>query len=122
MPFDTCCYDWEMTMTDTSTPTTDAAAEPIGVPASPLPSALRGQLRIWLAVVAGGLIARHLLPDWLASDAVLDALAGALFLAAASGWQWLSAKLAHSKLVTIAADPRVPDAVAFVQPSAPANA
>lgn len=93
---------------------TDTVPEPVAVPASPLEAQIKGQVRLVLAALAGALVLRNLLPAWLVNDQTLDMAAGAVMLALASGWSWVRARFNHARLFTVASDPRVPDAVAFV--------
>ena len=68
-----------------------------------------------MAFIAGSLTSKAILPTALVNDQLIDLLAGGVFVAAASAWAWIRAKLSHSKFFAVASDPRVPDAVARVQ-------
>lgn len=90
------------------------STEPIVVPVSPLEQQLKGQLRIGIAALGGSLVLRHVLPAWAVNDQTVDYVVGITLVGGAAVWSWLRAKLSHTRLFTVANDPRVPDAVAQV--------
>ncbi|WP_267386548.1 hypothetical protein [Sphingomonas sp. GC_Shp_3] len=98
----------------------ETATTPIVVDPSAVKIQIKGQVRIILAALAGALIGRHVLPSWLGSDTVLDALSALVMIAIASVWQWARVRLQHSRLWQLAINPRVPADLA--RPAAPAAA
>ena len=97
------------------------ADQPATTPIDVVPTAtqlqIKGQVRIILAALAGALIGRHILPAWLGSDTIVDALSALVMIGVASAWQWARVRLQHSRLWQLATNKRVPDDL--IRPATP---
>lgn len=91
------------------------ADEPVVVPPTPISQQVKGQVRLVLAALAGALVSKYALPAGIVTDQLLDVACAALFAGGAMVWSWVSNRLTHSKLFTIANDVRVPDSVARIE-------
>jgi uncharacterized phage protein gp47/JayE len=86
--------------------------QPIIPPVSDLGMQAKSQLRLIIAAIAGSLVLRHVLPDWIVTDQTVDLAVGGVLVAGASAWAWVRTRFIHSALVSIAKNDDVPNAVA----------
>ncbi len=89
---------------------TDTTSTQVVVTANPLPSILTTLLRYVAAPIGGFLLGK----GWIMADQ-LPEVAGVLMFVASGVWGIYSTWKTHGKLVTVAADPRTPEAVATVK-------
>lgn len=88
----------------------DTTTEPVTVGASALPSLLTTLLRYVAGPIGGFLVGK----GWIMADQVPQ-VAGVLLSIGAAGWGLYQTWRSHSKLLTVAQDPRVPASVATVK-------
>lgn len=91
---------------------TDAAPTPVIPPASALGMQAKAQLRIIIAAIAGSLVLRHVLPDFLVNDQTIDLAVGGVLVVTASAWSYVRTRFIHGTLVSIAQNDAVPNSVA----------
>ena len=88
------------------------------VPASAIAQQFKGQLRIAVAAVAGSLVtaaaAKLHLPIlttfWgVQGDQIVGMITGIILLGLMAAWQWVRARIVHSRFWALATNPRVPN-------------
>ena len=112
-------------MTDSTDPAALADPTPttIVVPPTATNQQLKGQARIVMSVLAGALLGRlvsgHILPASLDSEPVVDALTGMGLYGLAAFWTWARVNLTHTRFLTLAINPRVPNDLVTTTTGAP---
>jgi hypothetical protein len=92
-----------------------AADGGIEVAKSVVAAQAKGQLRVWLAMLAGAIagsaFGHRYLPASLFSEPVLDAVAALIVYAVASAWTWGRVQLQHARWWGLAISQKVPDEI-----------